>query len=517
VWGEAGSYGGVLQGGEGRGTEGLVVEGIPIDQRAATERSRELAKTNLEFLCREILWRNQVKKDWAPIHGDLKEFLKRPSRRKLILLPRNHLKSSVVTKAWSIQKVINDFNHRVLIASDTWENARKFLGSIAKYLVQSPLRYFFGNFQSDHWNQDEITVKQRTQILDSATIATTGIEKEQTSQHYDTIIADDVVARENVGTPEQRQKVKTYYRDLLDLLEPGGTLVVIGTRWHQDDLYSMLLEEEGWDVMVRTAYKNEERTELEYPQKFTLEYLAQLRASKGAYEFAAQYLNNPIDEEAADFKSSWIKFYQPGTPNPGSLYLTVDPGISLSREADFSALTVAGMFQDRRIRVVDRVRKRMIPSDLVNAIFELVKKWRLHRVGIETFAFQKTLKYEVQRQQRESGLFFSVDELGKRNTGRGEPVLSKEARIRRLQPYFEQGLVEIREDMQDLIDELLAFPRGRHDDLIDSLSYQLDYLVPSMEKSIPRETIHGSMKWWLDKVPEKSQTIYDRFIADGMK
>ena len=138
-------------------------------------------------------------------------------------------------------------------------------------------------------------------------------------------------------------------------------------------------------------------------------------------------------------------------------------------------------------------------------------------MGIETFAFQKTLKYDIQRKQRETGTFFSIDELGKRHSGKGEQVLSKEARIRRLQPYFEQGLVEIRSDMADLRDELLAFPRGKHDDLIDALSYQLDYLVPSLglQKADPPVT-HGSLAWWLGKVPEPRQTIYDRFIQSGM-
>lgn len=139
-------------------------------------------------------------------------------------------------------------------------------------------------------------------------------------------------------------------------------------------------------------------------------------------------------------------------------------------------------------------------------------------MGIETFAFQKTLKYDIQRKQRESGVFFAIDELGKRHSGRGEQVLSKEARIRRLQPYFEQGLVELRHDMAELKDELLAFPRGKHDDLIDALSYQLDYLVPSLNEA-PKQTeaIHGSMSWWLKKIPADKQTLYDRFMQSGMK
>lgn len=473
-------------------------------------------KRKLDFLCTKVLWANQAQKAWAPFHDELKLLLKRPTKKKLILLPRNHLKSAVVTQAWSIQKMLDNPNIRILISCNTWENSRKFLGAIQKYLIQSALGAYFGDFVSPHWNQDECTVAQRNQILVAPTWATTGTEKQQTSQHYDLIIHDDLVDEENSRTPELREKTKQVYRNSWDLLEPGGEMVVMGTRKHQDDLYADIMEEGGWDTLIKEAYTDQTRQAVIFPEKFTLDKLAELRKIKGPYYFAAEYLNNPIAEEAADFRKEMVRYYQPGTPHPHSLYLTIDPAISLSRDADYTAMVVAGMFHDRRIRVVDRLHSKFMPGDLVNAIFDLVKKWRLHRVGIETFAFQKTLKYDIQRQQRERGLFFRVDELGKRHTGRGEPILSKEARIRRLQPYFEQGLVEVRSDMQDLVDELLAFPRGKHDDLIDALSYQLDYLVPSVV-GVRRdaEIAEGTMAWWVkNKMPEAKLSIYDKFFSD---
>lgn len=485
----------------------------PVELKEKLELLRNTTKRSLKFLCRDVLGMT----DWGPIHDDLERFLKNSGTFKLIELPRGHLKSSIVTKGWSIQQALINPDIRILLANNTWDNSRKFLRSIQKWLEPgSGLAQIYGPFLSNHWNQDECTIKARKKVLDAPTWATTGLEKEQTSQHYDLIIGDDLVARDNVSTPEQREKVKLYIKDLYDLLEPNGTLVFIGTRWHQSDAYGELAEDPSFHTFIRTAYTDQTHTDVIFPQKFSLEKLKDLRHKKGAYEFSAQYLNNPIDPEAADFKAEWIKHYDPTTPHPGSLYLTVDPAISLSREADYSALVVAGMFSNRTIRVVDRVHRRMVPSDLVDAVFDLVKKWRLHRVGIETFAFQQTLKYDLQRQQKERGVFFSIDELGKRHSGRGEQVLSKEARIRRLQPFFEQGLVEIRADMQDLSDELLAFPRGKHDDQIDALSYQLDYLVPSLVNAARApDNPHGSLGWWLKNHSKKAEgSIYERFFAD---
>ena len=484
--------------------------------RTEIEKAQEILRRSLPAICRECLGY----KDWSRnpgLHEAIWGHLKRPSKFKLFLIPRDHLKSSIITKGGAIWRMLGNPDIRILIANNTWDNSRKFLDSIRAYLAPgSLLSTFFGNFQTERWNRDEIIIRQRKMILDAPTIATTGLEKEQTSQHYDLIIADDLVARENSATPEQRGKVKDYINSLMALLEPQGELWVVGTRWSEDDAYGDLMEEGIWDALVRSAYVDDARTAPLFPEKFSLEKLQFLRQKLGPYLFSCWFLNDPIAQEAADFKKEWLKFYDPATAHPASLYMTIDPAVSLGRDADYTAMVVAGQFSDKRIRVVDRVRARMVPGDLVNKVFDLAQKWRLHRVGIETFAFQKTLKYEIQRQQRERGVFFSIDELGKRHTGRGEPVLSKEARIRRLQPYFEQGLMELRSDMQDVADELLAFPRGRHDDLIDALSYQLDYLVPSLTGERRDPVLkEGTMGWWVkNKMPQAKMSIYDKFFQD---
>lgn len=467
---------------------------------------------SLKFLTKEVFGA-----PWGKVHDELSLFLRKSGQRKLVMLPRGHLKSMVITKAWTIQQALLNPDIRILIANATWDNSRKFLSSIKSYLgTGNVMSQLFGKFESSNWNVDECTILQRRATLDAPTWTTTGLERELTSQHFDLIVCDDLVAFENTATAAQREKVKEYYGMLYALLEPTGTLVAVGTRYHQDDLYAQILEDKKFETFIRTAYANDEQTEVLYPERFSVESLAEIRkdTQMGSYKFSAQFMNNPIDPANADFRKEMIRYYDLGSAHPRSLYLSVDPAISLSRDADFSALVVAGQFSDRRIRVVDYIHKRMVPSDLVNAVFDLVDKWKLRRIGIETFAFQKTLKYEIQRKQREENKFFAIDEIGKRRGANPEQYQSKEARIRRLQPYFEQGLVEFRPDMQAMVDELLAFPRGRHDDLIDALSMQLDYLVPSSEGIIRVPEKEGTMRWWVKQLPEKEVSLYDAFLKD---
>lgn len=493
----------------------------PTEVKDAVRKSGEFCRENLKFLCKEFL----NTRDWSSVHDELKTFLDRAGNRIHIELPRGHLKSWIVTQGWAIQQVIRNPNLRILIVNATEGNATKMLRYIRGCLSRGGyLSQMFGQFETDIWSQEELVVRQRNINVVAPTFMAAGLQKTLTSQHFDIIIADDLVEPDNVRTKEQREKVYEFYLSLFDLLEPQGRIVVIGTRYHQDDLYARILEEneqhKNWSVFIRSCYKPD--GEVLFPEKFSRAQLDDIK-KKSFYHFSTQYLNNPIDPENADFKASQIRLYGPESALPGSLYLTIDPAISLGASADYSAFVVAGMYSDRRIRVVEALHKKLIPSELVEEVFRLVEKWRLHRVGIETFAFQKTLKYDIQRQQRERGVFFSIDELGKRHSGKGEQILSKEARIRRLQPYFEQGLVEISPSMLDLKDELLAFPRGRHDDLIDALSYQLDYLVPSMQKSLVRNEdykpgVDGRLQptgtWWNKKLRKPQAAIYDRFMAD---
>jgi len=491
------------------------------EQEALWKALVEKCRTDLKALCTVVF----STPHWSvPVHDELAAFLKVAGKRIHIELPRGHLKSHIVTQSWVIQEILKNPDIRVLIVNAVEGNAAKMMRWIRSQLSDgSTLSKLFGRFETETWSQDELLVAQRTKKLVAPTVMAAGVQKVLTSQHFDLIVADDIVVPDNVATKEQREKIYEFYLSLFDLLEPDGRIVVIGTRYHQDDLYARILDEHrehgNWSTFIRSCYNSD--GSVLFPEKFSAAQLDDIK-KKSFYHFSTQYLNDPIDPENADFKSDWIKTYDPATAHPASLYLTVDPAVSLSKDADYTAFVVAGMYSDRRIRVVDCVHRRVVPSDLVDEVFALVKKWRLHRVGIETFAFQKTLKYDIQRQQRERGIFFSIDELGKRHAGHGEGMLSKEARIRRLQPYFEQGLVELRSDMSELRDELLSFPRGKHDDLIDALSYQLDYLVPSLGGENARRDpeqvlleggrLAQTMSWWQKQMPEKQTTIYERFM-----
>jgi hypothetical protein len=167
---------------------------IDLSQLDSVALERELCKTNLHYLCTEILGY----KDWDICHTELDEWYKRNGDQafKVMLLPRYHLKTSFVTIARSIQFLLNKPNGKILLCNGVWDNARSFLDEIKKHFEQSDLRRLFGRFDTGKWNSEEIVIAKRRRPDKTPSIDTAGVEKTLTSQHYDYIIADDLITRE---------------------------------------------------------------------------------------------------------------------------------------------------------------------------------------------------------------------------------------------------------------------------------------------------------------------------------
>lgn len=217
-----------------------------MQKKEQIETLQRLCKTDLRALCKTVLKMS----DWQDgLHDELAIQLALPASRKLFLLPRGHLKSSIITIGWTIQQLLIDPNIRILITNAVWDKSRSFLNQISGYLTdRSVLPQVFGTFQTPQcrWTRDEIEIAQKTKAsIKEPTISTAGLEKSLTGYHFDLIICDDLVDSTNITTADQIEKVKAYYRNLMPLLDPGGRMVVVGTRWTMGDLYSDLITQQA--------------------------------------------------------------------------------------------------------------------------------------------------------------------------------------------------------------------------------------------------------------------------------
>jgi len=178
-------------------------------------------------------------------HGDILYALEMSSKRKLIVCPRGALKSTICDISYPIWLLLKNSNLRILIDSEVYSNSKTFLREIKAQLESERITSLFGRFRSDsNWTEGSITINQRTIARKEPSIQVSGIGAVKVGQHYDVIIMDDMNSNNNSQTKEGRQKVIDHYKLNMSILEPEGILVVVGTRYAENDLIGHILQNE---------------------------------------------------------------------------------------------------------------------------------------------------------------------------------------------------------------------------------------------------------------------------------
>ena len=203
--------------------------------------------------------------------------------------------------------------------------------------------------------------------------------------------------------------------------------------------------------------------------------------------FYREYLCQIVGDEENLFRAEHIQYYdgfietdEQGLSNlilttvngeevneirPVNIFTGVDPASSTKRGADFSVIFNLAVDYDGNRFVIPYYRKRATPLDLAESIIDNFVRYKSTKTRIECVGYQEMLRQYIKERSQEEGLFIPGLEI------KENPRTSKSYRLESLQPLFAQGYVYIRKSMQPLLDELLLYPRGKHDDLLDGFFY----------------------------------------------
>jgi hypothetical protein len=431
---------------------------------------------------------------YEPLHRKVCDFIHDNVDKKkiLLLLPRGTFKSSVVTVGYSLYRIANNPNDRILIANATYPMATQFLSQIKNHIQKNEtFKTLFGDMSStsESWREDRISIaREKSYEQKEPTVWAVG-GGNIVGSHFNIAILDDLVARENIGTKDQIERIKSFYKDVLDIVDASPTghkkVIVIGTTWHWDDLYSWIQEEdnhiiEDFAVMRLPAFTGEWNTgQLLFPKRLGWETLKKLREQQGSTHFAAQYMLNPVPEETATFKGQF-KYYEETDIRGLHLnkFITIDPAASEDKSSDFSTMVCVGVDANNDWYILDLWREQCLPKRLIDQIFYWDDKWKPMSIGIETTAFQKTLQYFIYDQMKQKNHYIPLKELT-------HTQQSKDQRITGLQPRFETNSIFLNKYIpftDYLEDELRRFPKSKNDDLIDALASQLELAFPVKDR-----------------------------------
>ncbi len=204
----------------------------------ALEGIREYYLSNFFAFSKEVLGYKDLDED---VHGQFIRVFESKAPRKLVVMPRGTFKSSLGSVSYPIWRLLRDPNLTILLDSELYSNSKNFLREIKAHLQSERLSRIFGEQVGSKWDEGEIILKSRTRNIKEASITVGGLGTVKVGQHYGMIIGDDYNSPQNSETPEKCQKVIDHVRMNMNILNPGGEYLVLGTRYAERDVIGFLL------------------------------------------------------------------------------------------------------------------------------------------------------------------------------------------------------------------------------------------------------------------------------------
>ncbi len=437
------------------------------------------------------------------------------------LVPRGFYKTSLLNVAHNIFLLLNNPAERILDASAVLGNAKDMVTEAGDVFIKNSLfRNLYPEWCPENptmpdttWTTERIELPNRKDFAKmEKSIEAHGSDTSVVSRHYTYMKFDDLVAPKYFETPELRKKMRNYFKACLSLRDmPNTPIDVIGTRWHDDDLYG---EIEKWSnvetIRIPAEYYVDGIRHSIFPEIYPIPVLDDLKRDQGSYLYSALYMLDPIPEELQLFKTSWFVHFDwtkefdqesgyqklrreddGAVITVGNRFMTVDPA-KKEGKGDYTAITVTTTDNENNWYVLDMWRGQVNPMAVADKVIEMAYYWFPQTIGIETIAYQEMLKLYIEEKMRREGIVLNVTEIKQGNQ------LSKEMKIKSLQPLFESQCVYLPRQhplTPTLKEELERFPAGKTDDLADSLQMQRELVFPSPQSKMTKY-VPNSLELW---------------------
>lgn len=258
-------------------------------------------------------------------------------------------------------------------------------------------------------------------------------------------------------------------------LEPNGAVVVIGTRWQDDDLIGRLLQQSGWEHLLLPAISAD--GEALWPKRYNVAALNRIKREIGSRNFQAQYQGDPVPSEGGMFKRSWWRRYREA-PALSVVELYVDSAFKEGTANDYSVIACWGVSADGELYLLRLWRERVAFPGLLRLCHD-AHAWAKARYPDKTTPLVIEDKASGQSAIQTLRQPFALAD-GVRLPGL--PVIayrvtdSKVARADAATPVVEAGRVYVPEDaewLDDFLTEHERFPLGAHDDMVDTTAMSI--------------------------------------------
>ena len=390
-------------------------------------------------------------------------------KRLIINMPPRHTKSEFASNLLPAWMVGRRPNLKIIQTTHTTELAIRF-GRKAKTLIDSPeyQQVFKTRLREDSQAAGKWETEQGGEYYAA------GVGSAITGRGADLLIIDDPHSEQDALNAAALEKAYEWYTSgPRQRLQPGGSIIVVMTRWSTKDLTGALLrsqkeiKSDQWEVIEFPAILPSNKPV--WPEFWKLEELEGVKASLSVPKWNAQWMQNPTSEEGSIIKREWWRVWDgDDVPPLKHVIQSYDTAFLKKETADFSAITTWGVFYPNQdsgpnLILLDALKDRYEFPELRRVALEQYQYWKPETVVIESKASGLPLTYELRKM--------------------GIPVINfspnkgqdKHARVNAVAPLFESGVVWAPEQKfaEEVIEECAAFPYGDHDDLVDSMTQAL--------------------------------------------
>lgn len=380
----------------------------------------------------------------------------------MLFVPPRHGKSELASKrfpAW----YLGQFPHEQMISVSSEAGLAADFGREVRNIIDSTdYKALFKTTLSE-----DSQAKDKWHTSEGGIYYAVGIGGKVLGRGGDIVLIDDPFGTmADAQSATQRKKVWDWYTGTIyNRLMPGGAIILISHRMHEEDLAGKILSAGGdkWTVVELPAIDKDGKAL--WPESYPLEFLERVKANSQPRFWSALYQQNPIPDEGDYFKSDWIKTVPSLPPKHAMNFYGASDHAVTSDGGDFTVHAVIGLDSDKKMYLVDLWRKQTTADRWVESWCDLVCYWKPLFWAEERGQIVSGIGPFLEQRAIERAAWTAREQFSTHRGDKGVRAQSIRGRMAMSGLY----VLENAPFLADLKAELLAFPAGKHDDQVDAL------------------------------------------------
>lgn len=297
------------------------------------------------------------------------------------------------------------------------------------------------------------------------------------NQRPDCLILDDIETNKTKDSQAYTKQVADHISEAMAGMSPDGFMLYLGN----------FITEYGNIMHIMERAKNDKNIRVRdipvvfegqptWPSKYALTDEEATQTGKvsiedkkrqlGSLVFSYEMMNQPIDDSVAEFKKEYIQTFEEAKLEHMifNTFITLDTAVSKKESADFTGVVINRVTPENKWYVT-AYKLKLNAMGIIDHMFYLWENYKPQAIGIEKTVYLLAIKPFLDEEMRKRNIFLIIKELDHKQT-------AKETRIRGILPRWESRSIFLVGNCNDLLEEMRVFPRGNHDDVLDSLAYQ---------------------------------------------